>query len=367
MAWPTTKSIPEWGKRDTDPKTVGAVAGAGVFGATHIDLRPKVDIKKAPYLGETWESAKKHIKPGDILVGGTKTAPQAYVSELKDFRKIFKRARAQGKSIKDAVNIARKRVDIASLASKLGEPTLSHTAVFATPTKTAYGGGWYQHASEDIPLNRRALGIERRAHRTSHYVIMRPREGMSPLREIYRRQGARKAVAQAGRMAGEAKDYKTLGSIKETMLDWLTPKLRSTERIKSRALRAAEMCTPGGWCSVTGALGTEKTIGGKVGTKVLPKDYLRSHGFRVVGKIGKGHMTLAQKALFAAPRLAVRGVVAGAVGVGAYHTAKMFQKRNLTRSLKNQPFEIEKKSAYEEAYQAAFNDELEKISGCKSH
>ena len=325
------------------------------FGGGSVDLRPKAKVHSSKYLGSTWNQVRKHVRPGDVLIGANKTAPEALKSGIKDSWKEFKQQRKSGVPFKKALKSAAIEFDPASVVSKFSDPSASHAAVFSTKANVSYGGGSWAHVTEsELPKNMTEFLSEKRKGRSAHFTLLRPNKGVSKIPEIYKNKGATSSLNIVARKAGEQKDYKAIGAIKNQMLDWVTPKLRRTERVKTKAQQAIEKCYIGGTCGTTGALMSEKTVGGKVAPKVLPKDYLRSADYSVVGKIGRGKTSPVSKALFNVPKYFTKATTALAVGGAAYGIAKGYNK------FKNRNTGKITKTA-EEIYQHAFNDELEKL------
>ena len=158
-------------------------------------------------------------------------------------------------------------------------------------------------------------------------------------------------------IAGLEKDYKVKQGIKNQIRDWLLPKFKRKEKLKSGILRSGELCTPGGICATTGAQLSKRTVGGKKAFHVLPKDYLRSSDFEVIGRIGTDKKTpKLLKAFLTVPKYTVKGLAAGIVGTTAYGIAKGVQ------ALSKKPKSITKKAVLSLIYENSLKDELVKIS-----
>ncbi len=349
--------LPKSWKGTSTEKKVGVGAGVATFSAGMIDLRPKAKIKNIKHLGSTWQDVKKHVKAGDVLIGANRTAPQSIRSGVKDFKKYYKRSRASGLSRRKSFKKAFPQLDAPSIVSKFSNPESSHAAVFSTKGgAVSYGGGSWAHVTEaELPKNKKERDIlKRKTGEKAHFTLMRPKKGVSKIPEITRKKGAITALNIASRKAGSQKDYKGVRAIGNQIVDWATPKFKGKERLKTKSQLAIEKCYVGGTCGTTGALMSDKTVGGKTAPKVLPKDYLRSADYDVVGKIGTGKTSRVNKAIFSTPKYIAKSLVAAGVAGAAYGAVKGYKKLKKTKADK-----ITKTA--EDIYQESFNDELEKL------
>ena len=307
-------------KNDT-ARNIGIGTGVTSLGVMGIDLRHKTNIAKSPYLGSTLQEVKKHLKPGDILIGANKTAPQAFYNEYIYFTDTY-RQRYYRKAFSE--------LDYASIISKLGNPEASHAALLATKNRVAFGGGWHQSIKNDIPLNKAMYNQElKKYNRTPHFTVMRPKKGVSQIVEMSKKYTPQTVINRAGKKAGDYSNYRHFRAIGNQIKDWVIPKFNRVEKLKSAKILAQEATCIGGMCSTTPALFSKKTVGGKSkALNVLPGDYLRSPDYKAVGRIGgAGKMPFRQRLLFKMPKYIVRGTAALGIGTTAYGIAKLLSKK----------------------------------------
>jgi len=344
-------------KKYKDEQIAAAVAGGGTLGAGFVDLRPKAKVKGSKYLGSNWKQVKKHVKAGDVIIGANRTAPEALKSGIKDFKEYYKEERKLGKTRRQAFKTALPQLDTPSIVSKFSNPNSSHAAVFSTKGgAVSYGGGSWSHITEaEIPKDKTWENyLKNKRGQNAHFVLLRPKKGVSKIPELTKKKGEVGTLNIVAKKAGGQKDYKGIRAIGNQIVDWVTPKFRRKEKTKNVKQLARESCYIGGTCGTTGALMSEKTVGGKTAPKVLPKDYLRSADYEVVGKIGKGKAHPISKAMFALPKYLVKGTAALGVAGATYGGVKAYKKFKSSKDNK-----IIKTA---EIYQNAFIDELNKIA-----
>ena len=344
-------------KRINTETAAGAVAGAGTLGVGAIDLRPKADVHGGKYLGEHWGSVKKHIKPGDVIVGANRTAPEALSGGAKDFKTYYKKYRKEGLGRSQAFKKALPQFDPASVVSKFSDPSSSHGAVFTGKSSVSYGGGWWSAPYEaempkDAPEAR--YWKSRKLKQNPHFVVLRPKKGVSMIPEMIKSKGAIDTLNYYARRAGGQKDYKGVQAIGHQIMDWITPKFRRTERDKSKAVLKAEACSVGGTCGTTGAVASKRTVGGKEARKVLPKDFLRSSDYEVVGRIGRDKTGRIARLAFNMPKYLVKGTAAAAAGTAVWAGVKGWKA--LTADKPNTA--MVKKSYLKDAYEKSVMREL---------
>jgi len=360
----------EKNKKWSKEKKIGVGVGATAFGAGMVDLRPRIKAKKSPYLGASWKEVSKHVKPGDVLIGASQTATGSVASEFKGFKKNYAASRkTQGiiPSFKKAI----KQVDVASMGSKFADPSASHAEVFGSKTHVGSGGEKVRHVTkETFARTPQQAAAEFKKGYKGHWVLLRPKEGVSKIQEIAKKKGTSASKKRLQQLTGGEKFtkgprkgkyvYSRGMGIKNAIVDWITPKFRRKEKVKTKSMITsdARMISGGNRiCSTPGALASTRTTGGKSAKSVLPKDYLRSADYKVIGRAGKGKTSLLSKTLFNVPKYGVKAGFAGVVGLGAYGIAKGVNKIKE----KNNKF-ITKKAYLDMIYEESFINELEEVS-----
>jgi len=343
--------------------TNGAIAAAvgGAAGtAGMIDLRTKADIDHTQHLGNNYAQVKKHLRPGDVLVGAPMFADEAIAQASKDYsraygkvEKDYKENYLKGKETTQLKRDEYRKLEkampgfargmIASIAtikktvggelpSKLPDTNWSHSEMVLGDNKTVWSGATFKKIDnrampKDMADAKRTL----KEGMTAHYIVMRPKNPDNSLfLQSYQQNGASQALSEIKKSSGSAKDYRVDGAVAGYFKDLLIPKLRMSERTKSTKEIKKDLKQIGGICSALGAQYSTKTIGGKKLNDVLPKDYLRSNEWKVVGRIGPERKnSMVGDAGFGALGLATRiGVGIGAAGLtlGGINATNMIAK-----------------------------------------
>lgn len=336
---------------------IGAGTGVAALAGMGIDRRVKHDPSKMKHLGHTWNEVKKHVRPGDVLIGADTTVGEAYKRDKIDFDKAYENITKGKKTynpIKNIKNIVRaaKKSGVATTASKISHPQWSHSELMINKDQSAFGGGGVAGPGKYIPENKGEL---RRKIKSGggghHFIVMRPNTGVSPLSGVTSKNEFAVRTEVLKRAGGKSKYRGSQGTVAQ-IKDWITPKFRRKEVAKTVKTLASDVNCPGGVCSTLPAKYSKRTVGGKQTKNVLPKDFLRSSDYSPVGTIGKieRKIPFKQKLITNIPKSIVRGGLAGAIGLGAYGAAKLYHK--FTGG--------QKKTA--SIQEIAFKEELEKIA-----
>jgi len=343
--------------------TDGAIAAAvGTAAATAgtIDLRPKVKVDHLKYLGNNYKQVKKHLKPGDVLVGAPMFADESVAQASQDFGKTYPKVKKDyeenflkgkkttqlkpedykklekstpgfAKAFVPSIATLKKTVG-GELPSKLPDTNWSHSEMVMGDNKTAWSGTGFKTIDDRaLPKDKADAARKLKDGRTAHYIVMRPKDdGSNLFLKSYKEDGAKAALAKIKKSTGTPKDYNVGGAVAGYFKDLLIPKLRTSERTKTPKEIKKDLKQIGGICSALGAQYSAKTVGGKSLNDVLPKDYLRSSEWDAVGRIGPERKNSAiGDAGFGALGLATRiGVGVGAAGLtlGGIKATKMIAK-----------------------------------------
>lgn len=310
-------------KKSYSSAAAGTMAAVGSFGIMGIDRRNKINEKNIPHLNVNHKNYAKYIKPGDVLIGSPTTPDQAmkgFTRSLKGFKNI-----KIGKGFKKSLTSAINNIDPATPLSKMVNPMHSHVEFVLDPAETAFAGGYNSRIDE--------IAYEAGGKKTGlHYTIVRPlKKGSSKfIPDVVER-------TYAGGLLG-SKNYSTLGAIKSGIKDFIIPKFRTNEKLKSKKILAAESCMTKGHCATLGALASNRTIGGKTAKNILPTDYLRSKEWAAIGSFGAKPKEIKTKFLnkiiFKSPKYIVRGAAATAMGAGVYGATKAVQTLMKTHNQK---------------------------------
>jgi hypothetical protein len=322
---------------------IASTVGVGAGGAGMIDLRKKTNVNKVKRLGSSWDSLKKHVKPGDVLIGAPAFGHEAVLEEHKAFKDNFKNAKSDYANYKKGLPTssfnkshfeklerkipkklhgqiprltAIKSVAWGTVGSKFADPNWSHSEMFATKTKSGWAGGFMSSGNSVVPANSREAAKLSKSGTSNHYVLMRPVDGNSNLiTKTYNKSGSKASINKMKSSMGRYNlDYDFVGGVKATIKDTLLPKLNPNEKLKSKAQIACDSKVKGGICSTFGARFSTKTVGGKATKDVLPKDYLRSSNWKAIGRVGDVNKTpLRWRIALGAPKMALRA----GVGLGA--------------------------------------------------
>ncbi len=352
---PEIVAVPK--KRDDTARNVGIGSGAAAIAAGYIDRRKKIETPK--HLGNSWESIKNKIQPGDMLIGAPALPHEALKRDFSNIPQEYRKSKedigllASGKSTKhyeakeyrssrkkfkflpknlrtkaQAAHAAAQSISLPTHLSKAIDPYYSHGEMVISPTQSAFAGGFKSRIKTGVvPANEKEFRKMIRSGQSPHYTIVRPAEGSSEYAKMYAKNPSA-AKAHVTRSIGsqrlsQSKIYKTRDAIIAGLKEFVLPKLRSSERnIPQSKLRAQMRCT-GGVCSTLGARYSSRTVGGKTVRNVLPADYLRSKEWKVIGEVGgKRKIPLRYRMLSSSPKYLAKGLAGAAVGLGAYGATK---------------------------------------------
>ena len=363
------------------PIALGAGAIAGTAGM--IDLRPKQKITNK-YLGRTLREAKRHLKPGDVVIGASQTGPSIIAHAKKEYKKytedmnnILSRKEPEHYSksgYKDVLNTGKKlpkslRKHVAamrlglqdeifqpiSLASKfMADPIHSHGEYIVQPTKWTYAGGRLGDPSKDETISRdmvQARKMKARTGNENHFIVFRHKNSSKDvLRDVMKTRTTPQTMSYMRRKIGRYDVHQGLTAV---IKDALMPKLNKKERAYSPAELLKNQRCKGGVCSTIPALMSKETVGGKAALDVLPQDFLRSSGFKQVGIIGKkAHVNLGTKLIYSLPKIGIR--VGAALGAGAATYGLSSGAEYLLHNHKKK--DLIKKSAYEYGFKNEMNN-----------
>jgi hypothetical protein len=299
----------------TEGRAAG-IAGVGAVGLGFIDTRQKPNLDKVPKIEATWETASKYTKPGDVIIGANR--PPNFKSYGIDFVERYKQHRKSGAGILNSLKSAGKSIPISAISSKVGDPRWSHAFIVGPDGTSIYGGGkgLVDITKEDIPATRAHLKEQVAKGAAPHYIVLRPRAGVSQLQRIRDAEKFEKIVEP---VAGGRKDYRAGRTTWDQISEWITPKTNSRYRSfkKSKAVIEAEKNMVGGNCATTAAIFSNKAIVGKSSENVLPHDFLYSRDYKPVVMIGdKPKVNPLTYAAYRIPEVAAR-TLAGAAAAGA--------------------------------------------------
>jgi hypothetical protein len=354
-------------KKSATPAIAAAAAGGVVGGAGLVDLRPKKDLYNAKRLGNTWSSVRKHIKPGDVLVGSQKSIetmwtemplyyqramtdlklmdkkkPSKWYPEedykLKSKSKMGRLVRMLPKPIGDRVRAgyaSLAAVGPTTIASKMNDPVWSHGEMFIGKNKSvSVGNNYALRGDEVMPKNVSELkGGDNYIGHNPHFAVLRPKEGSNVLKEMSDKIGFGKAQSQVERDITKRK-YGMKGAIAATLKETFLPKLNRSERLLSSKEIARNLSCKKGVCSTAGAVYSRTTVGGKANAlDVLPSDYLRSKQYDLVGVVGKREApSISTHLIQGAPKILGR-IGAGALAAGGAYavTKSILNRKQMTK------------------------------------
>lgn len=319
------------------PEGIAAVGtGTAAVGAGFVDTRD--DIKKRtkdlPKLPANWAAVKKHVQPGDILLGANR--PPSLSNYFGEFKKEYSKARRSGLNRRKSVKAARKVVNPNTLLSKFGDPIYSHTGVVGTGGKLFYtGGGKPKHITKD-DLGRDAAHAKQLKEKRGikpYYVVIRPKKkDANLLQQTLKTKGSKAADELIKRIAGKPKDYSVSRAMWEQTKREVMPKLKTKKEFaKSKDVLNIEKKMTGGICSTTAGVLSKRTIAGQKGKSLLPEDVAHSPDFKMVAQIGEDRKKpdIITKSVLGAPKTVVKGgagVMAGGMAYAATKAVKAMVK-----------------------------------------
>ena len=287
-------------------KPILAAMGAslGTVGVMNVDVRPKLDESKLKDLDESRYA--DILKPGDVLVGAETTPDSAIENYQEAFRKNYVAARKK-RGVAAALKQAITKTYPRSITSKIIDSVSSHAETVLDDETIGFIGGPKKKIRESINKD------------GAHFVVMRRKKDISVDR-------INEIVKKVGLNSGQ---YDRGSTLKAGLREVLAPDFNKTERDKNIAEKVLDKAIKSGNCATLPALVTDKTIGGKTTTNVLPADYTRSKDWEPVGYFGIKPSNVKAKfsnqLVYSAPKIIGQGAVAGAVGIGAFGMAKGFK------------------------------------------
>jgi len=303
------------------PGIAAGSAGLASFGVMNIDLRKRIDKGKLKHLRVNKSNIRKYLKPGDILVGSV-TTPDSSIEEItQDIKNSFRRSRKKGQGVISSARSAAKDAYIMGPASKISDPTASHVEYVTGRNRSAYIGGGKTNILKESFGGKTRKGTVGDAH----FTILRP---IKKNRKLNRQ--VRKLISKG---LASTDNYSKKRALSAAVYDWLTPKFKVNESVKSVKTKALEQKITKGYCSTLAAIAQPKTVGGKSTRMVLPIDYLKSKEWKAVATIGDikpGHIKtkLINKMIFRSPKILTQGSAALAISGLAGGLAKKIIQRS---------------------------------------